>query len=54
MSGAPLIALMGVICVARSSLASISFSRLAAELEIYSISLAVASGMFFIGLLDDG
>ena len=35
---APLIALTGVICVATLFLASVSFSRLAVESEIYSIS----------------
>jgi hypothetical protein len=50
MFGAPLIALMGVNVWQRSSLASVSFSRLG---DLFDF-LAVASGMFVIGLLDDG
>ena len=38
----------------RCSLASVSFSRLAVESEIYSISWQSHRVMFFIGLLDDG
>jgi hypothetical protein len=54
MSGAPLIALMGFICMATLFIGlGFVFPASSAVGDLFDF-LAVASGMFVIGLLDDG